>query len=243
MIPACCLRSGCPLPAAGSAEGGWAVAAHQGSLCGRAHTHHQRRRCVSASWQLLAVSLHTSSFCCMHIYCLDLTTPAALLACLPCPAAHPHTKLATLVYCESLCGDVGVVQEMVNGDAGVALVSAWHRCVGGLLTGSTLLCSLSRLRQHCRQALAGCTRSAPCLPVWHANRCICWTCLGGTRSCGCVPLICWACSLGMPPASAPHWSMQASPRLLCSAALHLHAWLGITQLAQVPACLLPAVAC
>ena len=44
---------------------------------------------------------------------------------LACPAAHPHTKLATLVYCESLCGDVGVVQEMVNGEAGVALVGAW----------------------------------------------------------------------------------------------------------------------
>ena len=27
----------------------------------------------------------------------------------PC-TAHPHTKLATLVYCESLCSDVGLVQ-------------------------------------------------------------------------------------------------------------------------------------
>ena len=61
-----------------------------------------------------------------------------------CPAAHPHTKLATLVYCESLCGDVGVVQEMVNGDAGVALVGAWDRLLGGLLAGSMQLCSLSR---------------------------------------------------------------------------------------------------
>ncbi|PRW59606.1 kinase [Chlorella sorokiniana] len=37
-------------------------------------------------------------------------------------AAHPHTKLATLIYCESLCSDVGLVQEMVNGDMGPALV-------------------------------------------------------------------------------------------------------------------------
>lgn len=38
------------------------------------------------------------------------------------PAAHPHTKLATLVYCESLCCDVALVGEMLNGDMGPALV-------------------------------------------------------------------------------------------------------------------------
>lgn len=37
-------------------------------------------------------------------------------------AAHPHTKLATLVYCESLCIDVAVVGEMLNGDMGLSLV-------------------------------------------------------------------------------------------------------------------------
>lgn len=40
------------------------------------------------------------------------------------PPAHPHTKLATLVYCESLCADPGLVGEMVNGDMGPALVRA-----------------------------------------------------------------------------------------------------------------------
>lgn len=40
----------------------------------------------------------------------------------PCLAAHPHTKLATLVYCEGLCIDVALVQEMLNGDTGPALV-------------------------------------------------------------------------------------------------------------------------
>jgi hypothetical protein len=40
----------------------------------------------------------------------------------PSLAAHPHTKLATLVYCEGLCIDVALVQEMLNGDTGPALV-------------------------------------------------------------------------------------------------------------------------
>ena len=76
----------------------------------------------------------------MHL----MPPPMPALLAPACPAAHPHTKLATLVYCESLCGDVGVVQEMVNGDAGVALVGAWDRLLGGLLAGSMQLCSLSR---------------------------------------------------------------------------------------------------
>ncbi|PSC68021.1 serine threonine-kinase ULK4 isoform B [Micractinium conductrix] len=37
-------------------------------------------------------------------------------------AAHPHTKLATLVYCESMCGDAAMVGDMLNGDMGPALV-------------------------------------------------------------------------------------------------------------------------
>lgn len=46
-------------------------------------------------------------------------------------AAHPHTKLATLVYCESLCSDPGLVGEMVNGDMGPALVSRGHSRLAG----------------------------------------------------------------------------------------------------------------
>lgn len=71
---------------------------------------------------------------CMHLHCSDTCCPSCGVppsAALPAhmlshavhmpafshspprprpPAAHPHTKLATLVYCESLCGDVGLVQ-------------------------------------------------------------------------------------------------------------------------------------
>lgn len=42
----------------------------------------------------------------------------------PRPAAHPHTKLATLVYCESLCCDVSLVGELLNGETGPALVGS-----------------------------------------------------------------------------------------------------------------------
>ena len=54
---------------------------------------------------------------------LPTRLPACLPDCLPGAAAHPHTKLATLVYCESLYGDVGLVGDMLNGDMGPALVS------------------------------------------------------------------------------------------------------------------------
>ncbi|KAL4419367.1 hypothetical protein ABPG75_005869, partial [Micractinium tetrahymenae] len=45
----------------------------------------------------------------------------AVLARTMSGAAHPHTKLATLVYCESLCCDVALVGDMLNGDMGPAL--------------------------------------------------------------------------------------------------------------------------